>query len=511
MPPYNKLKRIGIWCDYGFTLSPAQGIGVLVHNLARGLIEADDGLEVVLLICPKDPEDYGELVDIGQGRIKLFPERWPGRHAPLWKKALRRWLDGSQACYDLHRLALDRASEAQSTARSWLQMALMTNWTAARQGRPVVLMIVALFLLLMPLVFLIGWCGYTISQLFLFLLKVLLFPALVFDRVLRRLTAVCHDPAQNTAAAGCDVWIIPWINLDTPLPTPSVLLIHDLVHEHFPDAFEDVAQVVRLRLLAPRRAAEATLCACMSSFIRDTDLLGVLQLPPSKVRLLPLAMPGELADLSDDEASRLRPPRLRRPYLFYPAGFRPYKNHRILIEALHILRADHDERRFDLVLTGYADLPAELLQLVHEFNLQDRVHVLDTVDRATLAALYRGAFATLAPSLYEQGSFPIFEALHYGCPVACSRIPSFVEQCCALGEAMLYFDPLDAESVAQCVLAIRDDREGVRNRQREASQALRTTTWRGIADAWLAVLQEAIEEGAARGKDSSRLERRLCA
>src|SRR5205807_6785035 len=89
-----------------------------------------------------------------------------------------------------------------------------------------------------------------------------------------------------------------------------------------------------LKNLVPRRAAEATLCACMSDFIRRNDLFGVLGLPPEKVRLVRPAAPRDFSRISETRARELRPSGLTRPYLFYPAAFRGYKNHAALISAL---------------------------------------------------------------------------------------------------------------------------------------------------------------------------------
>ena len=54
-----------------------------------------------------------------------------------------------------------------------------------------------------------------------------------------------------------------------------------------------------LHELVPARSAEATLCACMSAFIRDHDLLGTLRMDPKKIRMIRpamlLALPALLA------------------------------------------------------------------------------------------------------------------------------------------------------------------------------------------------------------------------
>jgi len=107
-----------------------------------------------------------------------------------------------------------------------------------------------------------------------------------------------------------------------------------------------------------------------------------------------------------------------------------------------------------------------------------------------LAALFRQAFATIIPSYYEQGSFQIYEALQAGCPVACSRIPPFLEQCGPMGDSMLYFDPADPEAMARTILGIRDNREEIRRRQRQDSRVLWARTWDHVAQDFLQVCKE---------------------
>jgi glycosyltransferase involved in cell wall biosynthesis len=163
-----------------------------------------------------------------------------------------------------------------------------------------------------------------------------------------------------------------------------------------------------------------------------------------------------------------------------------------LIEAFRLLRDRHREESWDLVFTGEKPgyLPPELRKLVEECELQGRVKVLGRVDRRMLATLFRRAFATVVPSLYEQGSFQIYEALQADCPVVCSRIPPFLEQCGPMGEGMVYFDPHDPEDIARTILAIRDDREGIRARQRRTSRVLWNRTWNDVARDFLQICKE---------------------
>jgi hypothetical protein len=89
--------------------------------------------------------------------------------------------------------------------------------------------------------------------------------------------------------------------------------------------------------------------------------------------------------------------------------------------------------------------------------------------------------------------FPIYEPFYWELPVAFSRIPALRAQYQAPHDAMLCFDPDDPQDLAHIILRIRDDREGIRARQRAASRALWDRTWKDAGREWLAVFKEAAQ------------------
>jgi glycosyltransferase involved in cell wall biosynthesis len=529
--------RIGIWSMIDtnagpVSILPGDGVGVFVHNLVGGLMELEEPVEVALIVHPRDQEPltayhgrHGSRVRVlsrprqeipRRRRLAEFLAAWVHRSDRLRarQQALRTWFA------DLQILAGQTASHAARPLLNWLQ----------RRSKPAL----AALALTLPLALLLFWAGYATVVIGAAVLSVLTLPLRWLDRGLRWLQARPRfqipepippdaDPtipelAGVIAEAACDVWLLPSLLCNHDIHLPSVQIIHDLVTYHFPDFF-DPAFVNKIGILAPLRARQALLVACMSAFIRDHDLLGLLELSPAKVRMVPSATPMDFPKLSDEEAAALRPAVLRRPYLFCPTAFRPHKNVHGLIKAMRRLRDRYGAGELDLVLTGPA--PGALLpqhqRLVEAYGLEGRVHVLGPVDARRLAALYRGAFATLVPSLYEQASYQIAEqtdrlpcaptppcqyerasyqiaeALLAGCPVACSRIPPFLEQCQALGKAMLYFDPGEPDSIARTVLTIRSYRAAVIRRQQEASRALWQRTWQQVAAEWLPIFQETFE------------------
>ncbi len=70
------------------------------------------------------------------------------------------------------------------------------------------------------------------------------------------------------------------------------------------------------------------------------------------------------------------------------------------------------------------------------------------VSDAELAWLFQNCFACIYPSLFEGFGMPVLEALGFGSPVLCSQTSSLPE---VAGDAAIYFDPLQPESIAQAM------------------------------------------------------------
>lgn len=73
---------------------------------------------------------------------------------------------------------------------------------------------------------------------------------------------------------------------------------------------------------------------------------------------------------------------------------------------------------------------------------------------AQIAALQRNAGAFVFPSLYEGFGIPPLEAMTQGCPVLAADIPPVREAC---GEAALYFDPRNQDSLTHAMQEIIDN------------------------------------------------------
>lgn len=117
----------------------------------------------------------------------------------------------------------------------------------------------------------------------------------------------------------------------------------------------------------------------------------------------------------------------------------------------------------------------------------DRLINLGPVSRDKIGVLYRSADACILPTLLETYCYPYDEALHYGVPMVTSD-RDFARS--RLGDAALYFDPLDADSVARAMAAIMED-EDLRSRLVERGRRLvqQLPAWDQIVARFVEVLE----------------------
>jgi glycosyltransferase involved in cell wall biosynthesis len=127
----------------------------------------------------------------------------------------------------------------------------------------------------------------------------------------------------------------------------------------------------------------------------------------------PDAVPGD----TSDEVLR---PLGGRPYVLHVGSGIPRKRVDVLFEVFAALRRQHPD--LWLVQQGAVLNEAQLAQ-VARLGIGDALLQPPTLDRATLAGLYRKAKAVLVTSEAEGFGLPVIEALACGTPVVASDIP----------------------------------------------------------------------------------------
>lgn len=139
-----------------------------------------------------------------------------------------------------------------------------------------------------------------------------------------------------------------------------------------------------------------------------------------------------------------------------------HKNHRLVIEAFHLLKQEliqpivvctgslHDYR-----CPGYGD---ELLHQIHAYQLESQFHFLGLVPRLDQIQLMRRALAVIQPSLFEGWSTVVEDARVLGKTILLSDLPVHQEQDPPYAH---YFRRHSADDLAQTLKTLLPDlREG---------------------------------------------------
>jgi len=182
----------------------------------------------------------------------------------------------------------------------------------------------------------------------------------------------------------------------------------------------------------------------------------------------------------------------------------PNKNLEVLVEAAKMLRT-LVSRPFRCVLTIDRDqhpIASKLLARIAREGVGDRLVNAGLLPPERLRQAYAAADAFILPTLLESFGRPYDEAMHFGLPILTSDRDFARERC---QDAALYFDPLDAASVARSMARVMNDAE-LRGRLAENGRRVKaqTPSWDEIAARCVEVLEHTAR-GESGGEDEALL------
>ncbi len=288
-----------------------------------------------------------------------------------------------------------------------------------------------------------------------------------------------------------DVLFVPAHVLPIWGPPRTVVTVHDLGYEYFPDA-HTANERRYLRWSTRRHARVATRIITISQTTRD-DLVRLYGADPDRIRVIHLAPDPNLKPVTDPIKRSLTTAQLGIPgyarYLLHVGAMRPRKNLARLIDAFALVRQRHPDMKIHLVLAGsMASQGHQLRQKAKEMGLLPYIRFPGYVMAHQIAALYSAATAYVLPSLFEGFGIPALEAQACDTPLICARTSSLPE---IAGKGALYFDPLDVEDMAQAIEKVLLDEDLRQALIRQGRENLKRFSWEKTAQQTLAVLEEA--------------------
>ncbi len=280
----------------------------------------------------------------------------------------------------------------------------------------------------------------------------------------------------------------------TPLETPSLLLVHDLVPE-LAEAF-DQTWLREKRYCTYHAAAYLT---ASNNTLRDlNNVYPFSNRRPTKVILNGVG--GNFRPANADAVRIFKEKwKLNSPYFLLVGRRGGHKNARLFFEAFDKLP---DKERFSIICCQGNDdaLEPEFIELAGGCEVK-----LISLTDLELNAAYCGAVSLVYPSKYEGFGLPILEAMAAGCPVITCLNASIPE---VGGDAVIYVDDADVQDMVRALEAVQ--KSDVREKLINAGFAqARKFSWTRMANEFSAYVQVSVEGLATEKGNKIEAERQL--
>lgn len=244
-----------------------------------------------------------------------------------------------------------------------------------------------------------------------------------------------------------------------PLPSGLVNVIgtiQDVIPLRLNEGDPQFIEAVRRHL--QRLATQAKKIVTISDFSKG-EIVDSLQIDPARVAVIPNGVDLQrfqpLSESGFAEANE-RLSRLAvgdRPYLLHLGGAAARKNAARVVQAFDRLKSKH-RIPHSLVFVGANKLLDDVRCQIEASPYQEEIIQLHYVDDRDALVLLQRADILVFPSTYEGFGLPPLEAMACGVPVALSNAASLPE---VGGDAAVYFDPLDVDSMAAAIEKIIGD------------------------------------------------------
>jgi glycosyltransferase involved in cell wall biosynthesis len=235
-----------------------------------------------------------------------------------------------------------------------------------------------------------------------------------------------------------------------PIVVPNTVRIitsvHDLTFLRFPKTCVWSNRLIQ-KYLFPLSISRSSILAPVSEYIgREVNRYFPRRMHMSILAIVPNSGQGWSVPPSYRSSDR-------GDFLFFAGNLEPRKNLVCLIRALELLYEQHG-LTIPLHLAGPAGWKNQRLHtFLAQSPIKNAVTHLGYISEERLKQEYLTCKMLIYPSLYEGFGMPVLEALSLDCLVLTSRGTAMQE---IAGDAALYFDPEDSNSIAETVRRIFD-------------------------------------------------------
>jgi glycosyltransferase involved in cell wall biosynthesis len=244
--------------------------------------------------------------------------------------------------------------------------------------------------------------------------------------------------------------------LPVHLPCKSVLTIHDILFEKYPQFFPKFHGGL-MKYFVPLSAKRADRIISVSEFTKR-EICEHYGIAYDKVTVIHEGASDSFAPIKDRNLMlrRLKKYQIRTKYLLFVGRIEPRKNIVGVLKAFqHLKKEGHKE--LCIVIVGHQDRifrERKLFTEIEKLGLESDVLFTGGVSEEDLCALYNGAEALVYPAFAEGFGLPVVEAMASGTPVVTSNTTALQE---VAGSAAILVNPHSHEEIAQAIDRLLSD------------------------------------------------------
>jgi glycosyltransferase involved in cell wall biosynthesis len=229
----------------------------------------------------------------------------------------------------------------------------------------------------------------------------------------------------------------------------KIVTIHDLIFLRHPEFYPSIDRMIYKKKVNSA-CTKADVIIAVSEQTKQ-DIIEFFGIEPSKIQVVYQGLhPIYLQDVKSERmVYLLRQYQLMQPYFLYVGSIEERKNAERLVRSFKLVLDQVDDDLLLLIVGKSTDYQEKVEKTVADLGLEQNVRILNKVPFNDLPFLYKGAIASVYPSLFEGFGIPVLESLMMKTPVVAGTGSSLQE---AGGQHALYANPENTEDLAQQML-----------------------------------------------------------
>lgn len=281
-----------------------------------------------------------------------------------------------------------------------------------------------------------------------------------------------------------DILFIPSHVMPSFSPKKTVMTVHDLGYERYPEAYSKFARRY-LRKSYCRAVHRAAQIIVPTEFTKK-ELITLYNAQSEKIEVVNLAFDNNVfKPIVDQEKinKTLERYKIKKPFLLYVGRLETKKGLQTLLKSFKELGITNNKLSLALIGGkgfGYKKIKPMINNsklMIHELG-----HLQSDEDRSIF---YSNAEVFIFPSLYEGFGIPILEAMACGCPVIASNIEALKE----VGEeSVLFFKVDNSEDLTEKTKEVLENQELRQKMIASGLERVKNFSWHACAKKTLEIL-----------------------